>query len=116
MNLAYTITIGTCVGTEPMPQDRIDHLLRDVQLVLEHLSEAQYSRPRCGVELSQVGSWKDEATGEIVHETNLIWTGEVKETLVFALKRFLTKVARDYQQDAIALVIAAPAMLIKPAK
>ena len=115
MKVGYTITIGTNIGQEPMSQFVIDALIEELRTLLEVLGAEQFSQPYLGVDLSQFGHWQDEATGETVHEANLIWTGELAEDTVNTLKRNLGKIARRYQQDAIALAIHAGAMLIQPA-
>lgn len=114
MNKGFTITIGLKVGDEDMPTKMTRDFIVDVYDLVGYLNAELYSRPGVALETeryTQHGIWQDDR-GNTVMERNAVFTGEIKEVRLPALRKGLRTLARKYRQDAIALAIHDGAELI----
>ena len=95
-----TITIGlnSNATLAPLPRAKREAFMREVRGLLSGSAIFAEAAPHDG-------SWTDEVTGQVVHERSRTWVAGVEDTRVEILRSALGRVARRFEQDAIAFTV-----------
>ena len=93
------ITAGRNIGGDPMNASEWMRLRETLGRVLESVDADIYTRDALGI-----GEWTEE-TGRVIREESVTYVGSVQEEKIAALKERIQVIAKEYAQDAIALIV-----------
>lgn len=96
---SIVISAGRNVGSDPMPAKEWQRLRSEVARILESVNAQVFTRDAIGF-----GEWVGDA-GDIVKEESVTYSAAVQNGALEKIQRDLQKLAQQFNQDAIALIV-----------
>ena len=96
---SIVVSAGRNIGPHPMPADRWEQLRAAVARILESSNAEIWTRDAIGF-----GQWMGD-DGELVREESVTYAGAVHERALEKIQRDLQQVVKQFEQDAIALIV-----------
>lgn len=96
---SIVISAGRNIGSDPMPAEEWQRLRLEVARILESVNAQVFTRDAIGF-----GEWIGDA-GDIVKEESVTYSAAVQNRALEKIQRDLQKLAQQFKQDAIALIV-----------
>ena len=93
------ITAGRNVGSVPLADDQWQDLRHQLGATLIDAGATIYTRDAIGS-----GQW-ESPTGEVIREESVTYVGAIQDAVLDALSRNISRIASDFHQDAIAIIV-----------
>ena len=93
------ITAGRNVGSVPLADDQWQDLRHQIGATLTDAGATIYTRDAIGS-----GQW-ESPTGELIREESVTYVGAIQDAVLDALSRNISRIASQFNQDAIALIV-----------
>ena len=103
---SIVISAGRNIGPHPMPADRWQDLRSAVARILESSNAEIWTRDAIGF-----GQWMGD-DGTLIREESVTYAGAVHERTLEKIQRDLQEVVKQYEQEAIALIVG-ESLLVK---
>lgn len=96
---SIVVSAGRNIGPHPMDAERWQQLRSAVARILESSNAEIWTRDAIGF-----GQWMGD-DGELVREESVTYAGAVHERALEKIQRDLQEVVKQFEQDAIALIV-----------
>jgi len=93
------ISAGRNIGAQPMGDDRWSDLRHQIGATLADSGAIIFTRDALGS-----GEWTD-ASGSLIREESVTYVGAIEDAVLDALSRNISRIASQFNQDAIALIV-----------
>ena len=93
------ISAGRNIGALPMGDDRWSDLRRQIGATLTDAGATVYTSDAIGS-----GQWTDDQ-GVTIREESVTYVGAIQDAVLDALSRNISRIAAQFNQDAIALIV-----------
>lgn len=93
------ITAGRNVGTVPLGDSQWQDLRHQIGATLIDAGATIYTSDAIGS-----GQW-ESPTGDVIREESVTYVGAIQDAVLDALSRNISRIAADFHQEAIALIV-----------
>jgi hypothetical protein len=93
------ITAGRNVRSVPLGDSQWQDLRHQIGATLADAGATIYTRDAIGS-----GQW-ESPSGELIREESVTYVGAIQDAVLDALSRNISRIAADFHQDAIALIV-----------